>query len=88
MISTLSKRNLGNTACFQWNPKENKLPIKLFKTTFPHFGFTRSIAQTTFPHFGFTKSIAQPSFMVATPKFCLPCSEFIHEHFKEVFIDT
>ena len=43
--STRSKRNLGSTACFELNPKENEIPIKLFKTTFPHFGFTRSIEQ-------------------------------------------
>ena len=30
MVSTRSKRNLKNAACFELNPKEKAKPIKLF----------------------------------------------------------
>ena len=35
-----------------------------------------------------TQTQTQPTFMVATPKYCLPCREVMHEYFKEVFIET
>ena len=82
MASLRCKKNLENAACFELNCKENAIPIKLFKSTFPHFGFCR------LHRYAKNRTQTQPSFLAASPRFCLPCSEVIHENFKEVFIET